>query len=446
MIHLPSSLRARLLTLTFLWVALGIVGIGISASFLFRHHVVAQFHDELDVHLVELQQLTRIDGSGQPVLMRPLSDPRFNQRSSGYYWQVSREGFPALRSGSLESSRLVMEMAPQSRVVRGMASGPGGEAIAHGIVHPIESGGPLLHFVLATDQSELDKVVHSFDRALLWWLVGLVAAMLLSGFALVSIGLAPLKRINRAVADIRSGRSERMEGKFPSEVGPLVADLNMLLDNSREHVRQARLQAGNLAHGLRTPLAILMDEAETQDGDDSSALQQCRRMQRQIDWHLARARAAALGRDVIAVTRLPEMLDPIVSAMRQLYGRRGVAFIVAGGPPAAIACEQEDFAEIVSSLIDNAGKWAVSEVRIDWTAEAGRLKLGIVDDGSGIPEDETERIFSAGERLDEITPGSGLGLAIARDLARIYGGDVSIGSPVPPGSGCRVFVTLPLSA
>lgn len=439
----PASLRARLLALTFLWVAVGVLGIGLSASYLFRQHVTAQFHDELDVHLTELQQLIRVDANGRPVLARPLSDPRFNIAGSGYYWQVARAGHPALRSGSLGSGRLTMASPPRGRIAIGPASGPGGAAIAHGTAHPIGVGGQTLQFILATDQSELDKVVHSFDRALIWWLAILIAVMLASGLLLVSFGLRPLERVNRAVAAVRSGEDEHLTGDFPSEIEPLVDDLNALLDGSRERVRQARLQAGNLAHGLRTPLAILLDEAESHGGEDSIAIQQCRRMERQIDWHLARARAAALGREAAAVTRLPDALDPIVSAMRRLYGRRGVAFECAAGPAAVLACEQEDFAEIVSNLIDNAGKWATSRVEIGWDVEDDAVDLEIRDDGPGIPEAESERIFGAGERLDELAPGSGLGLAIARDLARAYGGDVSLEMPGKAGSGCNVHVRLP---
>jgi hypothetical protein len=257
----PGSLRLRFMLAIMLWVVLGIAAIWFSATRLFTSHVEAGFHDELDVHVRELVRLTRIGDDGQPILIRPLSDPRYEVPMSGYYWQVTADGKVPLRSESMASGKLDESVAHSPRIVHQLEPGPTGPAIAYGVSEP-GPGGEEIHFVIATDKSELDKVVASFTRELTIWLVALAALLLATGIAVISFGMRPLNRLGEAVARLRAGKVEQLEGAYPREIAPLANDLNDYIRQTGEMIARGRMQAGNLAHSLRTPLAVLTDEAE----------------------------------------------------------------------------------------------------------------------------------------------------------------------------------------
>lgn len=224
-----------------------------------------------------------------------------------------------------------------------------------------------------------------------------------------------------------------MPGDFPSEVRPLVDDLNALIDANTQMVRRARTQAGNLAHGLKTPLAVLTDEARRllARGDTEGAAvltQQTGRMQRQIDFQLARARAAANAGLPGVITQVEPAFASIAAAMRRLYAHRELTIVHTAETELLAAVDPNDLDEMVANLVDNACKWARGVVSIKATRDTptGQLLITIVDDGPGIPADALNRAFAPGERLDEAKPGSGLGLAIVRDLATLHGGSVEL--------------------
>lgn len=443
-----GSLRLRFAVAMLAWIGVGLLVVGLSTSALFRRHVEAQFHDELKVHLMELAELTRLGADGRPVLARPLSDPRYGMPDSGFYWQVEREGVAALKSGSITNGRLDPLLAHQPAVVHRLADGPTGPTMTYGFVRPAADGGGELHFLIATDERILLDVLSAFDKELWRWLTMLALALLGTGTLVILYALKPLDRLGESISAVRSGTAKRMNEEWPAEIAPLVADLNGLLDTNDAIVARARVEAGNLAHSLRTSLAILTDEAETlakgEAGESAATLlEQCRRIARQLDWHLARARASTRHG---AVTRLPDAITPITAAMQRLHAGRGVTFEVAGVVPTTLAIEPEDFAEILSNLADNAGKWARSSVVIDWRMSGTEASVTVVDDGPGMPESERESIFAVGNRLDERTPGHGLGLAIARDLVRNYGGDVTLSARDDGAKGLVARIGMPLAA
>ena len=447
-----SSLRLRFALAMLAWIAGGLLVIGVSTSALFRRHVEEQFHDELKVHLVELAGLTRIAADGRPFLDRPLSDPRFAIPGSGFYWQVERDGLPALLSGSMSSGRLDPTLAHQPDILHRLAPGPTGPTMTYGFVRPAPDGGPELHFLMATDERILNEVVSAFESDLWRWLTLLAVGLLGTGTLVILFALRPLDRLGRAVAAVRDGSARRMEQGWPAEIAPLVTDLNGLLDTHETMVARARLEAGNLAHSLRTSLAILTDEAETlrkgEAGESAATLlEQCRRIERQLDWHLARTRG---GPRPGAVTRVPEAVEGIVAAMQRLHADRGVDWTIAPSPAAAaaatLAIAPDDFAEILSNLADNAGKWARSGVRLGWDITGPDARITVIDDGPGIPESERVIAFDPGSRLDERAPGHGLGLAIARDMARQHGGDILLEGRADGERGLVAVLRLPLSA
>lgn len=443
----PDSLRFRFLISTVVWIGLGIVLAGILVSGVFRWNLVQGYHDELSVHLDELAALATLDPAGQPYMLRHMSDPRFLPRASGFYWEVEREGFRTIASPSLGTNRLSDALATQARPRFAWTDGPHGQTLEYARLQPAADGGPPLRLLIASDKWLVDATMAEFNRSLAISLIGFALLMIGGGILQVRFGLKPLDRLAQAIADIRSGRSERMQGKFPAEIRPLVSDLNGLLDSSAASVSRSRVMAGNLAHGLRTPLAILIDEADClrRSGNPAAAdtiMQEAQRMKRQIDFHLARARTAAAQPLPGQIASLQATLEPLIRAFTRLHQQRRIEFRIVPGENLKIACDPVDLAEILSNLLDNAGKWATSRCSIDWQRLGSTATIEIKDDGPGLPVDVRETVFEIGARLDDLTPGTGLGLAISRDLARIYGGDVELGAA--PGGGVCATIRLPV--
>lgn len=424
-----TSLRGRFVVAILLWTALGIGSIWISSVQLFRGHVEEHYHEELAVHVEELAALTEIDANGNPRLSRPLSDPRFAVPDSGFYWQVSRIGFGPLKSPSMKRGALDDTIAQAPKIAHRLETGPTGPTIAYGLMRPVESGQPL-RFVLSTDERHLVETVDEFSEGLGLSLLALAVALLASGFAIITFGLRPLKLLSLAIANLRSGKVTRLEGSYPQEISPLVDDLNSYAAHCDAIVQRGRVQAGNLAHALRTPLAIIIDEAERmmeslESGSHATVfLEETLNMQRQIDYHLARSKSSGSARSMGAHTELQKVLPPILAAMRRIHF--GKSFASAGESQSlAIACDPNDLHEMLSNLIDNAGKWASHFVRITYGVTASEVVIAVVDDGPGIDEDQRELAFDIGTCLNEEKGGSGLGLAISRDIVLDYGGTLT---------------------
>ncbi len=428
----PGSLRLRFLLAVTLWVLLGTAAIWFSAVSIFSRHVEQSYHEELEVHVRELGRLTEIAPDGAIVLTRPLSDPRYDVPLSGFYWQVTAEGRAALRSGSMTRGSLEEDIAHSPEILHRLDNGPTGPAITYGFTRK-GSAGEDIHFVIATDQRELDRLIGSFTRDLTAWLAGLAALLLTTGFAIISFGLKPLDRLSLAFARLRHGQAEKLEGEYPAEIAPLAADLNAYIHQNEAMVARARVQAGNLAHSLRTPLAIITDDAERLGKFDQGRaastvlLDQASAMEQQIEYQLARARSAAgkkpSGRGVV----LPDVVLPIMRAMERLHPDKRFTLDAAGCRGTVLPCDPVDYAEVLSILLDNAGKWASEEVRVTALCDgSGASTVTIADDGPGIPDHLIDAAFAVGARFDPAAAGSGLGLPIARDLSEAMGIDLTI--------------------
>jgi signal transduction histidine kinase len=259
-------------------------------------------------------------------------------------------------------------------------------------------------------------------------------------------GLQRIDDLRDRLSGLHQGRGHRLEGEYPAEVQPLVDDLNALLAHRDEAVRRAVGKAGDLAHGLKTPLAVLSREADAAGADGRDALaasmrQQVDRMRRQIDYHLAHARAAASA--PIAGTRssVRESVNGIARVMERIYAERNVALSVDCPDGHSVRVQREDLDEMLGNLVDNACKWARTRVRIASTAQDGYLLVTIDDDGHGIAGELRAAVLQRGVRADEGTPGSGLGLAIVRDLAEAYRGTIDLAQS--PDGGCRATLQLP---
>jgi signal transduction histidine kinase len=274
-------------------------------------------------------------------------------------------------------------------------------------------------------------------------LLGLLAVgFILIGLSLLRKGLTPFKQLRERLSAVRGGRDRRVEGKYPTEVQPLVNDLNALLEDREQRVERAVAKAGDLAHGLKTPLQVLSQEAERAGAEGHRELadtigQQVARMRGQIDYHLAHARAAAAG-TAGARCSVADSADGLSRTLLRLHAGRGLSIDVRVSPLHLVRTQREDLDEMLGNLLDNACKWAKSRVTVASSESEAGVVITVDDDGPGLAPSMRDRVLQRGVRADEAAPGSGFGLAIVRDLAELYGGSISLGSSQQGGVRARL--------
>jgi len=460
--HRAASLRFRLLAATLVALALALLLAGVLLSGLFRDHVMRQFETALTQQLDQLTARLELDAAGQPLIdPRALSDPRWQKPYSGLYWQLDRvsgDGLSrvgVLRSRSLWDTQLSLladELADGALHVhqgRGPLDAP--LLMLERKVKIAEQSAARWRIVVASDMQEVTGAVDSFNGVLAASLAVLLVLLALAALAQVALGLSPLRAMQRALADVHEGRTQRLQGRFPTEVQPLIDDFNAVLDRNTEVVVRARTQAGNLAHALKTPLSVLDQAAAGTLAVHDSELarlvkEQVGLSRRHIDWHLARARVAATQRLPGQRTAVGPVIAGLVRLMERVHAARGVAIIVqAPDAPLFFAGEEQDLQEMLGNLLDNACKWARSAVMIAAEPVMGsappQMQIHIEDDGPGIDAVHLASVGARGVRLDESVPGTGLGLAIVQDLVGLYGGDLSL-QPAA-GGGLRASLRLP---
>jgi signal transduction histidine kinase len=445
------SLRARLIIGAAIWIAIGVSAAGIFIAALFRQFATDMVDADLRKHLEELVALIDVDAEGSPHLYRPLSDPLFGQIGSGFSWQVSRSGKSLIKSLSASADELpVPADALGTNELRKLTlRGQQGPMIVFERMFLPEGGTPPpLRIQIGAESSVVDRMLPTFDIPLTFSLALLAFVLIMAAALQVSFGLQPMSRLRRALGAIGSGSAAKLPGDFPSEVQPLVDDLNNLIEINRQMVLRARTQAGNLAHALKTPLAILTDEAqrlESRGQAESAAviLQQSQRMQRQIDYQIARARAAASRSVPGVVAPILPTASSIITAMKRLYSDKNLRIAVDVDARCVALCDPMDLNEMLANLIDNACKWAAEMIAIHgFMDESGnQVVIAVEDDGPGLPAEAMDVVFRVGERLDEQVPGSGLGLPIVRDLAQLYGGEIRLENLIK--GGLRAILKLP---
>lgn len=451
LVTLRGSLRFRLLLGTLFWIAGTILVAGWGLGSMFRQHVELQFHAELKTHLDQLTAQLALDDQGRPTLAMPLSDPRLNKPFSGLYWQIDRlasAGLPAAtavtRSRSLwdQVLRVPADSPASGEVHQHRIAGPQGERL--GMVERVVRIDALpLRLIVAADEGLMIEPVARFNT-MLWLALGVLGlGLALAALVQVFVGLAPLRKLRAALGRVHRAEAQRMEGVFPAEIMPLVEEFNTVLARNAEVVERARTQAGNLAHALKTPLSVLANAA---DGKDDALARlvaaQVEMARRQVEYHLARAQAAAAVGLPGARTPLEPVVDGLVRTLRRIHAGRTLELVVQPiAASLAFRGEAQDLQEMLGNLLDNASKWASHRVEINAAIEQDRLVIRVDDDGKGIAAAQREVVLRRGVRADQQTPGSGLGLAIVDDLARMYGGQVVLADS--PLGGLRAVLSLP---
>jgi signal transduction histidine kinase len=437
----PRSLEARLIGVSLLWIVLALGVAAYVLSELYQNHVEGEHAERIGGYLEELAAALDVNSDGALVVQRDLSDPLFRRPYSGLYWEVFVDGRTVLRSRSLWDQSIGTERVRVES--RGPVSlpGPDGQELSawtKTILHPHHPR-PITMLV-AADRSRVESMASSFTRTLAVSLAILALGLGAVVVAQIQIGLAPLRRLGRTITELREGHVDRVEGDFPSEVRPLVEDLNAVLNENRELLARARAQAGNLAHALKTPLAVIRNSLVSIGACPSSATisAEVERMHQAIERHLVRARAGSVqqhGRRVL----VRAVLEDVVRAIGRMHGDK-VHIELAGDASARFRGDASDLQEILGNLVDNAAKWARSQVRVDLRTMDGRIEITIDDDGPGIPLQRRTEAIQRGVRLDTSRPGSGLGLQIVDELCRIYEGSLVLGDSTLGGLAAKVVL------
>jgi len=439
------SLRLRLFVATALSVSVALMLAFWGLGLLFDSHVRRRAIDELSVQLDQL--LAGVDRApdGQ-IVVAPLADARFNKPFGGRYWQIE-SARTILRSRSLWDFTLAMPASsptPGGLVVTTLP-GPADSrllTIARTVRLPPRQGAFEMRVVVAMDTAGLTESGEEFREQLLPFTLLLAGFLVAAGFAQIAVGLRPLNEVERRVARVRAGEENRVGSDFPREIIPLAEEVDGLLEQRERDIRQARKRAGDLAHGLKTPLQALLGEARRlrADGNGEAAAtieQIADTMRRHVERELSRVRIAA--RAASERSDLGEALGGVIAVVQKAQPGPSLRWEVSVEEMPRVAAAREDLAEILGALLENAARHARSTVTITAGAQDDRGVVTIRDDGPGIPPERIGALMERGARADE--SGTGLGLAIARELTEALGGRLELSSP----GGLQVRIALPLA-
>lgn len=445
-----SSLAFRVVATSTLLAIVAFLAIATVLSSLFRQASENGFENVLSAHLFNLIGSIAPDGDGELRGNPNLGDVRFTIPDSGWYWSVTPvsevEG-RALRSPSMtrDIAHPPITEVPFSADFQRLydAEGLAGERV---LVLETEfvmgEADEVASFRVMGNLTELDEEIVAFERQINVYLLIFGAGMIAINAIAVLMGLRPLGRVRKALAEIRAGTATRLTGNFPNEIRPLAEETNALIESNRRIVERARTQVGNLAHSLKTPLAVVTNEAREMGGKRGVLIaDQADSMRQQVEHYLQRARIAA-QRDTVAF-RAPVLatLERMVRVMSRLNPEKAIEF-TRPGSEIVFAGEKEDLEEIAGNLMENAMKWSRARVVVSvsrGSAEDGeRFELRVADDGPGIAEEDAREALKRGTRLDESVPGTGLGLAIVADLVREYGGTLKLERAEEGGLAVRV--------
>ena len=386
---------------------------------------------------------TELRGDGKLDLKLQLGEPRFDQPFSGWYWQIHDGGEVLRRSSSLWSQALELPL-PEEELVADNVAGPSGQRLRV-LIRPIILPGrdEPYWYAIAGDESELRRPKARFDRllglALGVLFAGVIAAILIQ----VRFALRPLSKIRQALSSIRSGDSRRLEGTYPTEIQPLAKELNALIHHSETLIERAQTHVGNLAHGLKTPLTVLANEARRSETSFGKLVErQTGLMREQVDHHLSRARAAATGNILGARSEVAPVIGDLKRALSRIYAERGIEIEIDCAGDLTFRGARHDLEEMLGNLMDNACKWAAGKVRVRCEKRTDMLVLTIEDDGNGLPEHQRNEVLKRGRRLDETVPGTGLGLSIVDDLASLYNGELALGEAALGGLAATLILPL----
>lgn len=455
-----NSLATRLFVASAAWTMLVLPVTAVVLISIYRDAVEKSFDARLNHYLEYLVAATSPEKGVEVNAPYELGEPLFTLPFSGWYWQIKHP--PAADRPLHKSVSLITEMLKlpsetgvraDSRLVRqAYTDGPDGQSLRvleREIVFKMGSDQRRYSYAIAGNSAEIDEEIGEFTTMLIAVLAILGAGLLIATFFQVRYGLRPLRDIGRRLAAIRSGEAQKLAGALPAEIVPLQQELNALIQANNDIIERARTHVGNLAHALKTPLSVITNEARGRDGDFAlKVAEQSQLMSQYITHHLDRARMAARAGGAGSVTNVGPVLNALLHALQRIHEGRGLRFHVNCPGYVKFQGEKQDFEEMAGNLMDNACKWARSEVGIEVLAPPGAGQDGgkhlivlVDDDGAGLPQKQRCAVIRRGRRLDESKPGSGLGLSIVVELAELYKGSFDLEEA--PSGGLRARLILP---
>lgn len=436
-----ASLSLRLVAGALVWLVLMLVAGGAVLAHAFRTTVEGEFTHRLDALLRAMIAATDIAPDGSVKAVRPLGDPRFDQIFSGWYWEMAEPSGRLVRSRSLWDAAITPAPGGPDAQIRTVV-GPRNEpllVVERDLEFP-EARGPL-HLLVAADRNEVAEEVRHFDLLLFTALGLLGGGLAVAVFIQVGFGLRPLRSMAADLAAVREGVRPRLEGRYPKEVRPLAEAMNGVLDSDAALIERARTHVGNLAHALKTPLAVLGAELNG-DPDRQVLSDQIQRMRRLVEHHLARASAVAgAGRALGVKVNIRGVAEALAAVLARMFADRGLVIDLQVPDGPGFRGQRQDLEEMLGNLMENACKWARAQVRVSAEEDRAGVSVTVEDDGPGLSETQATEALRRGRRLDEVVPGWGLGLAIVCDLAEVNGGTLEFGRS--DLGGLRVLLRFP---
>ncbi|HWV12880.1 MAG TPA: HAMP domain-containing sensor histidine kinase [Sphingobium sp.] len=428
-----------------LWISILLLGGGLALDRVLSQAITRNFDDGLNYVLTAMIASAEIGPDGEVLFNRPLADQRFLEPNSGLYYQISAKGHEDWRSRSLwdRALRVLPPHNDQTFHAYDSKQFPGEDLRIMERTIVLPGSDTRWMFMVAAAREGLDDQIRTLRSTLTQSFALLALGLIVLTTLQTLYGLRPLRRVRKEIVRMRAGEKNRVTDPMPSEVLPMVEELNALLAHNERQAEEARTHAGNLAHALKTPLTVIMNAATAQSADlGETVIREATTMRRQVDHHLARARA--VGRRGAAQSRAEvwASLQAVERAVQRLYP--DIRIDMDGDKEVAVRVERQDLDEMLGNLIENAAKYGGGSVFATVSRAGSMVEILVEDDGLGIPEEERTRIFDRGVRLDSGKPGTGLGLAIVRDVAEIYGGSIGMEESEDLG-GLLMRLRLPLA-
>jgi two-component system sensor histidine kinase PhoQ len=413
----------------------------------FRESARSARHERLLAQVYLLMAAAEVDDAGALSFDHPPPEPRLELPGSGLYATVlDSGGTPVWRSRSHLSAHTPVGTALPAGVQQ-FSEERGDDGLDYftqsfGVRWTTPGGGFPFTFSVSEDLSAYREQLAAYRRTL-WTGLGAMAALLLvAQWLLLRWGLQPLRRVASELGQLEQGRRERIEGSYPSEIQRLTDNLNHLLAQERAQQKRYRDALADLAHSLKTPLAVMraaMGESRPDPALARSLDDQVERMDRIVAYQLQRASASGRSRLAAAHTLRPAV-ERIVTALHKVHAGKQVQVEYAIEDAASFRGDEGDLTELLGNVLDNAFKWAQGRIRVEATARSGALALRVEDDGPGIPPDAAESILERGTRADQSVPGHGIGLAVVRDILAAYGGRIEIGRSALGGAAVSLHI------
>ncbi len=453
MIPASASMTNRIIVFTSIFT---IAAIALLAWFLiaqFRDNAFSAFSSVQQAHLFNLLGEVDVDDRGRLTGRPRLGDSRFDEEDSGWYWQatiIDSEERSVLRSTSLKEARIArvaLSELPFDAAFQRAYILPDTNGILIRVVETeFEVGETAIRLQTTANFSQFQATIAAVRRDIVAALSAFGIGLLVLNALLIRVGLRPLAAAREQLVEVQNGKKTRLEGQYPAEIAPLAGEINSLIENNKRVVERARTQVGNLAHALKTPIAVLRNESDASEVPGPLVREQTEEMNNYVQNYLKRAQIAAQTGGAVFRSDALAVTEKLIRVMRKLNPDKEFEFVREGEGTITFAGEQSDLEEILGNLFENAAKWSKSRVRCEIAIESVGSEffaIEVEDDGPGIPQNMREAALKRGKRLDEAVPGTGLGLSIVADTVEAYRGKLSL--EASKWDGLKVAIELPLS-